>query len=142
MTDAEVGPWVRRFVLGFLAAFVLCGLLSIEVWPLTGFRLYHERRGPQREDWALVVVDHTGAETGASLKALPVAYRTTTRLIADFPHRSAAGRDAVCAAWADALRARGREVALLRVYRATFDVRRDEEVSRRLRYECARERAP
>src|SRR5689334_2822322 len=96
----EVSPWVRRALHAFLLAFAVCGLAHIELWPLTGFRLFSELRPAERQSWELVAVDPQGGEHPIRLHDLPVGYRNTVKLLVGFPHRSAASRDEVCDAWA------------------------------------------
>jgi hypothetical protein len=134
-----VPSWVRPVLYTFLAVFLLCGLLSVEVWPLTGWRLYHERRGEARSSWQIVAVDGDGGEATIHLDDLPLGWHNTSRLIGEFPGLTRGARDRVCAAWAAPLRAEGRQVAAVRVYRVRSTLRSDPPDRRReLAWTCAR----
>ena len=133
----EVSPRVRRALHAFLLVFAVCGLAHIELWPLTGFRLFSELRPAESPTWALAGVDSHGEEHAIELHDLPVAYRNTSKLLLGFPHRSAAARDAVCDAWELPLRAAGHDVAQVRIYRVVASVRPDgPPPHRHLAYEC------
>jgi len=47
-TRAAPSRRVRRFVNVYLALFIAFGLVQLELWPLTGFRLYAEIRTEER----------------------------------------------------------------------------------------------
>ena len=135
--DEAVPPRVRRAVHWFLLVFAITGVAHLELWPFTGFRLFSERRTAEREGWALVAVDPHGDERGIRLADLPVAYRNTARLVDGFDGRTEAERDAVCDAWADAVRDSGREVDHVRIYAVVASVRPDGPPPvRTLAYEC------
>ncbi len=119
--DGIASRRVRRVLHVFLLLFAVCGLGHVEVWPLTGFRLFSEVRTREREGWELVTVDSRGTEHVLHLSTLPVGYRNTTKLVPGMADRSAAARDAICRAWADPLRARGEDVAYVRVYAVVED---------------------
>ena len=141
VTDAGPPPagWVRPAVYGFLAVFLACGLLSIEVWPLTGWRLYHERRGVERSSWQIVTVDDAGEESTVHLDRLPLGWRNTSRLINEFDDLTVDRRDEVCDAWAQPARASGRAVAEVRIYRVRSTLRAEPSDRRReLAWTCGR----
>jgi hypothetical protein len=129
----------RRALHLFLLVFAITGLFTLELFPFSGFRLFAEVRGPDREYWELRVVDGRGLEHPLHLSDLPLAYRSTTTLIDGFADRSPAQRDAVCAAWAQPLRDAGETVLEVRIYAAVDDVRpRGEPTTRALVYTCGR----
>lgn len=136
---------VRVFVYGFLTVFVACGLFSIEFWPLTGWRLFHEIRDGTREGWTVVAVEADGSEVSIDFARLPVAYRNTTKLIGGFDDLTPDERDEICAAWADAAEDRQHVSAgAVRIYRFERPLwtDRDEprpDATRTLRYTCAAE---
>jgi hypothetical protein len=121
-------------VRGFLAAFLMCGLLSIEWWPFTGFNMYARRVGRTRDAWQVVALDAASREHRFAFEDLPVAYRKATKRFAtDGP--SAEQRE-VCEALASALAARDALVVGVRVYLATYDVRSGDRLGRRLHHAC------
>jgi hypothetical protein len=117
------GAWIRPTLFAFLGVFLACGLLSIELWPLTGWRLYHERRGAERSSWQIVAVDPQGAEETVRLDALPLGWHNTSRLIGEFEGMDDAARDSVCDAWAEPARTEGVEVTEVRIYRVRSTLR-------------------
>lgn len=142
-TSLEPSRGVRVFLYGFLAVFVACGLFSIEFWPLTGWRLFHEARDGTREGWTVVAVEADGSEVTIDFARLPVAYRNTTKLIGGFDDLTSDERDELCSAWADAAEDRQHiSATTVRVYRFERPLwtDRDEprpEATRHLRYTCA-----
>lgn len=121
---------------GFLGVFAVLGVAHLEwFWPFTGFRLFSELRPAERESWQIVAVDEDGEEAVVHLTELPVAYRTTTRLIAEeFDDMTAAERDEVCAAW---VREHDGGVVEVRVYNVVTRLRPDAPPPQRtLAYRC------
>lgn len=137
--EGSVASWVRPALYGFLTVFLVCGLLSIEMWPVTGWRLYHERRGQERSSWQIVALDEDGEESTIDLGALPLGWHNTSKLIGEFPSMDAEGRDEVCDAWAQPAREAGESVDRVRVYRVRSTLRADPPDRRReLVWTCGR----
>ena len=117
----EHGPrWpVRAFVVLYLSAVIGAGIADIELWPLTGWRLFsHVRTGEQR-GWQVTYVDQAGRETPIPFADLPQAYHQASFVAAEFPDMAEEQRGEVCLAWAEALIRRGIDVAAVRVYRTS-----------------------
>jgi len=53
----------RLFVVAFTLAITICGALSIEAWPLTGWRLFSHERQQISTSWMATSVDARGRET-------------------------------------------------------------------------------
>jgi hypothetical protein len=68
-------PWARPFVAVLLAAFVTCGVLGIEAWPLSGFRLFSAPRGAVTTGWRLIAVTADGERVRINVSRLGAAYR-------------------------------------------------------------------
>jgi hypothetical protein len=136
---SQVGPGTKAFVAAFLAAFVTCGLLGVEAWPLSGWELFSRVRTEARAGWEAVTVDRSGAEHPIPFARLPRGMRGELQVMAGFPSLPPAEREAVCGAWAGAVRERGGEVAAVRVYRVVRSRRDGRELERQLAYECARQ---
>ncbi|HEV8647932.1 MAG TPA: hypothetical protein VG276_00675 [Actinomycetes bacterium] len=119
----RVPAWARRFVAVYLAAFVVCGLLGLEAWPLTGWRLFADARQARQSGWQAVTVDGAGRETPVPFRDLPAGFRGDVQVLKGFPDLSPGERAAVCLAWADAVEQRGGgRVEAVRVYRTETDV--------------------
>jgi hypothetical protein len=136
-----VPAWTRRYVAAFLAAFLACGLVGLEAWPLTGWRLFADARQPVQVAWQAVTVDAAGRETPVPFADLPVGFHGNVQVLKGFASLPAAEQAAVCAAWADAVRARGGQVGAVRVYRTVTDVsrrvgERGAPPARELRFSC------
>jgi hypothetical protein len=141
MQSPPAPAWTRRFVAAYLAAFLLCGLLGVEAWPLTGWRLFADARQARQPGWQAVTVDAAGRETPIPFPDLPVGYHGNVQVLKGFPALPARRKLAVCQAWADAVRARGGQVAAVRVYQTVTDVSaragdRGAPPSRTLRWTC------
>ncbi|CAA9222776.1 MAG: hypothetical protein AVDCRST_MAG50-677 [uncultured Acidimicrobiales bacterium] len=107
---------VRIAVYIFLAAILACGVLQIEVWPFSAFRLFSTVRTGTAVRWDLVAVDDRGVETPADLAAMGRGYRQSGHLLPDVVEASADEQDSACRAWLDG----DRDVRLLRVYRSVY----------------------
>jgi hypothetical protein len=141
--DDRLPHWVRPLVAAYLIAFAVCGVFAIEAWPLTGWRLFSQVRRPVRLAWQAVTVDRRGAETPISFHVLPRAYRHLVLIMQVYPKYTPARQEAVCEAWAAAMRGRGRQVSGVRIYRLRYDLRRHihrthaPAPKRHVRYLCA-----
>jgi len=119
---ARVPAWARRFVAVYLAAFLVCGLLGFEAWPLTGWRLFSDARQARQSGWQAVTVDGAGRETPLPFRDLPAGFQGDVQVLKGFPDLSPGERAAVCLAWADAVDQRHGRVEAVRVYRTETDL--------------------
>lgn len=147
--EAErVSPLARAFVAVFLIAFLVCGAFAIEAWPLTGWRLFSHLRHAQRAGWQVFTVDPAGRETRVNFATFPRPDRHLTLIMRDYPRQSTAQQEAVCQAWAGRIRAQGRQVAGVHIYRTVVDLhahqgrRAPPPPRRRLAYLCADGKGP
>jgi hypothetical protein len=132
---------LRLFVAAFLSAFILCGFVGIEAWPLTGWRLFSHLRTSTLVTWEASTIDPAGHARPLRFRELPRAYRNFTLVMKTFADQPPARQAAACADWAGAARAIGRPVEAVRLYRLTWDLsqregERAQLVSRRLVYSC------
>jgi hypothetical protein len=139
----DVPRWARPFVAAFLAAFLVVGLLGVDAWPLTGWRLFSHLRSSHQTTWDATTVDAAGAEHPVRFARFPQAMRGFSLLAARLPRLSPSRRAAVCAAWAAAVHEGDRTVRLFRVWRVERDLsRRAGEraaapISRTVEYACS-----
>ena len=139
----RVSPLVRGFVAAVLVAFLVCGILVIEAWPLTGWKLFSHLRHAQRGGWQVFTIDPAGRQTRVNFATFPRSDRHLSLIMRDYPRRSRAAQEAVCQAWAGRVRSQGRQVAGVRIYRTVVDLhghrgqRRPPPPRRRLAYLCA-----
>jgi hypothetical protein len=119
-----VTPWARRFVWTFLILFVIAGVFGFEAWPLTGWRLFADARTARQVSWEAVTVDAGGRERPVPWNDLPVRYRGDVQVLNGFEGLRPNEQVAVCAAWADGIRALGGDVSQVRIYRVETDVSR------------------
>jgi hypothetical protein len=139
--EVRAPRWARRFVTAYLAVFVLCGLAGFEAWPLTGWRLFADARQARQPGWQAVTVDRAGRETPVPFRELPAGYQGDVQVLKRFPELPTDRQAAVCQAWTEAVRARGGEVAAVRLYQTETDVsrrvgRRGAAPTRTLPYSC------
>jgi hypothetical protein len=123
-TTAPAPPWARRFVAAYLALFVVCGLAGFEAWPLTGWRLFADARQARQPGFQAVTVDRAGRETPVPFRDLPAGYQGDVQVLKGFAGLPRDRQAAVCQAWAEAVRARGGQVAEVRIYATVTDVSR------------------
>ncbi|MGH9025177.1 MAG: hypothetical protein ACRDWD_03530 [Acidimicrobiia bacterium] len=141
-SSASVRPGPRALVTGLLAALLVCGLVGIEWWPFTGWRLFSRVRTDSRVGWEVATVAPDGEETIVDPNDLPLGYRHVELLLARFPGYSSDEREEICEAIAGGVRDEGQEVASVRVYRVDESLRQTDgdvalERDPELRYECA-----
>jgi hypothetical protein len=118
----QVPRWARWFVGAYLAVFVVCGVAGLEAWPLTGWRLFADARQARQPGFQAVTVDADGRETPIPFRDLPAGFRGDVQVLKGFADLPPARQAAVCQAWAQEVRARGGEVAELRIYATVTDV--------------------
>lgn len=118
-TDTTDAPprWARAFSYALITLVLLCGVASIEAWPMSAFKLFSGMRGDTRVSYQIRLVDSDGDESELAFRDLPVAYRNTHIVIPRFSRMSEDERDEYCNAWALQPRERGEDVAFLRIYR-------------------------
>ncbi|MGH2680510.1 MAG: hypothetical protein ACRDG8_08525 [Actinomycetota bacterium] len=92
-------PWARPFVVVVVVAFVTCGVLGIEAWPLSGFRLFSAPRSDLSTGWRLVAVTAGGVEEPVNVSRLGAAYQGFGFVARDFMALPPTERMAVCGAW-------------------------------------------
>jgi len=133
---------IRLFVAAFLAVFVFCGAFGREAWPFTGWKLFSYLRYDHNLSLTVATVDPAGVETPIAFGDLPRAYGWAPNIMSGFPKLTPARQEAVCAAWASAVRARGEVVVAVRIYEEErYASRRDGNrgaapFARTLRYTC------
>lgn len=125
-SEERLPGWTRPFVWTFLAAFAACGLLGLEAWPLTGWRLFADLRADHQVAYRAVVIDEAGNERPLPFARLPLSHRGAVQVLHGFPELSVAERREVCEAWAGAVRDLGVPVGGIRVYRVEWDLSRRE----------------
>jgi hypothetical protein len=138
--SVRAGP--RVLVLGLLAALLVCGLVGVEWWPFTGWKLYSRVRTDSRVAWEATTVAPDGQETPVEPNDLPLGYRHVELLLARFPDYSDAQREEICDAIAGGVRDEGEDVAEVRVYRVDEHLRESDggvtlEREPELRFQCA-----
>jgi hypothetical protein len=111
--EGERGPGrgVRVFVGAFLGLFLISGLVGVEAWPLTGWKLYSRVRHGEFWGWQVLAVGADGIERSVDLRHLPAAYHGVPYLLNGFSGLPAADREAACSALGVAARAQYPDVA-------------------------------
>jgi len=134
----------RLFVIALLAAVAVCGALSIEAWPLTGWRLFSRERHQLASGWAATSVDAQGRQTPIPFDSFPASSSRFVNVMSGFARLSPAEREATCQTWARLVRERsGDTTGGLRLYSTIRDLRehigRSQPVEpvRTLRWACA-----
>ena len=103
----------RWLIRGFLALFLVCAALRLELWPLTGFRLFSGVREESHPMWVADTVGPNGKERRLWFNDLPRPYQGFYLITAGFRRLAPAKQAAICQAWlAEARRVRPSVVAL------------------------------
>jgi hypothetical protein len=132
----------RWFVRIFLALFVACSIFGIELFPLTGFRLFSRLRTEHRIMWVADTVSPSGQETPLWFTDLPRAYQGFPLIMPHFEGLSPSWKAATCAAWLSEARRIRRQVVAIRFYRVSWRIlpragdRPASPESRALKYAC------
>ena len=114
----------RSLTWALVAAVAVCGFAGLEAWPLTGWRLFSERRQPVVTRYEARAADGAGAEAPIPFERLPHGYSGSNPLLERMASQPAPRREGVCGAWAEATAAlTGSPVAEVRVYRVAEDLR-------------------
>jgi hypothetical protein len=123
---------------GLVAVVTGCGLAGVEAWPLTGWRLFSERRGPMvtRLEARAVLLD--GSEAPVPFGRLPHAYSGSVPVLRHMAAQRPEQREPACEAWAVATAMlTSTPVAEVRVYELADDLR-DGSHEATLAWTCAR----
>lgn len=107
-----------------MAAVAVCGLLGVEAWPLTGWRLFSQLRGPVVTRFEARTVAADGTERPIPFDRLPHAYSGSGPALVRMAGQSPEQREVVCRSWA-VVTARVTEVPVteVRVYQLVDDLR-------------------
>ncbi len=121
-----LAPWpARLFLVVFVTAVAVCGALSIEAWPLTGFRLFSRERQEIAPGWMAASVDARGHETRIRFRRFPRPDRSFIAIMSAYEKQSTEEQAATCRAWARLVRRHGASTAGgLRLYATRRDMRR------------------
>ena len=107
-----------------MAIVAASGLLGLEAWPLTGWRLFSDRRHPVSSRFEARVVAPDGAESPIPFGALPHAFSGSVPVLQQMAGQVPSEREPACVAWAEATaRVTGAAVAEVRVYEVADDLR-------------------
>jgi hypothetical protein len=106
----------RWFVWSFLTAFLVCATVGIELWPLSGFRLFSSLRHETRTMWVADSVGSDGAETEVFFTDLPRAYQGFGLLMGGFRRLPPSTQLATCEAYLSEVRRVEGPATALRIY--------------------------
>ena len=114
----------KRLSWALVAAVAACGLGGVEAWPLTGWRLFSERRGPVATRLEARTVADDGTEAPVPFGRLPHAYSGSGPVLQEMASQRPEEREPACGAWAAATSELTRTpVAEVRVYEVAEDLR-------------------
>ena len=117
-------PVRRALTWGLVAVVAACGAAGVEAWPLTGWRLFSELRGPVAARYEARVVGADGAEAPVPFSDLPRSFSGSEPVLQAMAGQSPGQREPACGAWASATAGlTGTPVAEVRVYRVEHDLR-------------------
>jgi hypothetical protein len=108
--------WARWFVWSFLTMFAICGVVGIEAWPFTGFRLFSHLRHERQTDWQAFAVRPDGREAWLPLSRFPGGYNGFPLVMKGFSSHSPHERAEMCRAWTVAAHALRGETVAIRIY--------------------------
>jgi len=98
--DADPGPSpiARLLVLVTLVLLLVPGIVDIEAWPMSAWRLFSLSRGERQTEWLIDAVAPDGTTRTVSLEELPLRYRHAAWPMAELPKASEQRREDVCQA--------------------------------------------
>jgi hypothetical protein len=121
-----------------VAAVAVSGAAGVEAWPLTGWRLFSQRRGPVSTRLEARAVAADGAEVPVPFGRLPHALSGSVPVLRQMAHERPEEREPACGAWAAATaRLTTVPVVEVRVYAVADDLR-DGRSRATLAWTCAR----
>ena len=100
--------------------FIICGVLGLEAWPLTGFRFFSRLRTQTRTMWVADEVGPYNQETPLWFTDLPRAYQGFGFIMRGFAKLSPAAQAATCQDWLSEARRVRSSVNAIRIYRVTW----------------------
>jgi hypothetical protein len=107
----------RPFVIALLTVLVVCAVGTFNLWPFSSWELFSRLRTDRQTGWSAVAVDRAGRDRAYPINSQPHGLRGFQFVIARFPERPAAERNAICAAWlAGARELFGPDTQLVRIY--------------------------
>ncbi len=86
----------RWLVAGALVLLLVPGLIGIEMWPLTAWKLFSFARTDRQTTWEVEAVDAGGRPRPVSLDGLPLGYQLAGWHLAQLPGAEYLRRDEVC----------------------------------------------
>ena len=89
----------------------MSGLIGVEAWPLTGWKMYARVRHGDFWGWQVRAVGLDGSERSVDLRNTPAAYHGVTHFLSNFEGLSAERRQAACLALGSVARAQYTGVA-------------------------------
>jgi hypothetical protein len=110
-------PWARPFVTVLLTATLTCGVLGIEAWPLSGFRLFSTPRSSVTTGWRLVALTADDEQVPVNVSRLGAAYRGFGFVARSLDELPTSDRAAVCTVWFRAVASIGIDATALQLVR-------------------------
>lgn len=98
-----VSKRVRYFITVLIGLIVVFAVIDVEVWPMTGWRLFSTIRDETQTHWVIEAVDESGERRIVSFEELPLAYRNGAWIVDGLPGTSESHSEAVCQAFLDAV---------------------------------------
>ncbi len=131
----------RWFARAIVVAFVVCGVVGLELWPLSGFRLFSHLRTESQTGWSAAAVDAGGRAREVRFGTFPAAYRGFALIMQRFHGLGSDERRRTCLAWLGEVRRVTGPARSLRIYRLTWaalprDGDRPANVTRTFTYAC------
>jgi hypothetical protein len=108
-------------VWSFLVAFVVCAIGGLEIWPLTGFRLFSSLRHDTRTVWVADTVRSDGSEKRLWFTELPRSYQGFGLIMGGFRRLPAQAQRATCEAWLSEAQRISVGVTALRIYSLAWE---------------------
>jgi hypothetical protein len=92
----------RRFVAGLLALLCVPGVIGLDLWPLTGWRLFSANRQPTQVRLVLEAIAADGSVSVVDPDDLPYGFRNMEFALLQLPEASDAKKAEVCRVLLDA----------------------------------------
>lgn len=124
--DGSIPRSARWLVAILLIVLLVPGLVGLELWPVTGWKLFSLSRGSTQASWVLEGVEVDGSTRLVDLEELPMAYSNAEWQLRSVGRGSFERREELCTALFEAVVEVDPQIVELRIARDEQELVRDD----------------